>query len=64
MSAYSPYISPAREIARKEARDAIDDAHPEICSDSIRDMTGFHGDDARWCIELKRMRTEEHTGES
>ena len=58
MSAYSPYISPAREIARKEARDAFDDAHPEVNSDSYRDLSGWCNDDFGWCIELKRIRSE------
>lgn len=56
---YVPYISPARVKGRLDRWEKYNEENPTIMSDPIQAMTGYWGDDAGYCIFLKKTRRGE-----
>ena len=55
---YIPYINPARTEARQSGKDTFSD-HGVTISEPWQAMMGYWGDDAGWCIYLKKYRKGE-----
>jgi hypothetical protein len=56
---YVPYISPTRSEARENRNEGTDEEPSTIISEPIQARMGFWGDDAGWCIYLKKLRSGE-----
>ncbi len=56
---YKPYISPTRSEARQNRDEGTDDEPNTIISEPIQARMGYWGDDAGWCIYLKKSRRGE-----
>jgi hypothetical protein len=58
LSTYTPYINPARTLARQQGKDSSDNLGV-IISEPLQAMMGYWGRDADWCIYLKKQRNGE-----
>lgn len=58
LSSYVPYISPARSEARQQGKNTYSE-HGVTIGEPWQAMMGYWGDDAGWCIYLKKYRRGE-----